>query len=118
MSDINLNAMSLPELKRLQKAIAKAIAAYSDRKKREALIVLEASAQEFGFSLADLMGGKLGGKKTRNSRRPAGPKYRHPENPDITWSGRGRQPGWFRAAKDAGITEEAMGVLKEGLSRG
>ncbi len=63
MSDINLNAMSLPELKHLQKAIAKTIAAYSDRKKREALLVLEARAQEFGFSLADLMGGKLAGKK-------------------------------------------------------
>jgi DNA-binding protein H-NS len=106
MSDINLNAMSPPELKRLQKAIAKAIGSYSERRKRHALTVLEARAQEFGFSLADLMGGK----KARNSRRPAGPKFRHPENPDITWSGRGRQPGWFRACKDAGITDEAMGV--------
>ena len=25
-------------------------------------------------------------------------KYRHPENSELTWSGRGKQPGWLRSA--------------------
>jgi DNA-binding protein H-NS len=29
-------------------------------------------------------------------------KYRHPENLDLTWSGRGRRPTWIRDALEAG----------------
>lgn len=29
-------------------------------------------------------------------------KYRHPENPQLTWSGRGRRPAWIRDAIEAG----------------
>lgn len=25
----------------------------------------------------------------------AAPKYRHPTNPDLTWSGKGRRPAWL-----------------------
>ncbi|WP_354540899.1 H-NS histone family protein [Roseovarius sp. MBR-6] len=34
----------------------------------------------------------------------AAAKYRHPENPALTWSGRGRKPQWFVEALDAGNT--------------
>ena len=30
------------------------------------------------------------------------PRYRNPENPIETWSGRGRPPGWVRRALDEG----------------
>lgn len=33
---------------------------------------------------------------------PSKPKYRHPENLDLTWSGRGRRPAWIRDALEAG----------------
>ena len=36
MTDIDLNALSLPELKQLQKNVAKAIASFEDRRKAEA----------------------------------------------------------------------------------
>ena len=106
MASINLNDLSLSELKSLQKDVAKAIADFSDRKKTEAMAALEAHAKELGFSLSEL----TGGKKTRKSSGPTGAKYRHPENPEVTWSGRGRQPGWFKAAIDAGKAPETMAV--------
>lgn len=106
MASINLNDLSLSELKSLQKDVAKAIADFADRKKTEAMAALEAHAKELGFSLAEL----TGGKKTRKSSGPTGAKYRHPENPEVTWSGRGRQPGWFKAAVDAGKAPETMAV--------
>jgi DNA-binding protein H-NS len=37
-------------------------------------------------------------------RTRVAPKYRHPENPDVTWSGRGRKPQWFVDALAAGTT--------------
>jgi DNA-binding protein H-NS len=106
MASINLNDLSLSELKSLQKDIAKAIAEFSDRKKSEAMAALEAHAKEFGFTLAEL----IGVKKTRKSSGPAGAKNRHPENPEVTWSGRGRPPGWFKAAIEAGKAPESMAV--------
>lgn len=106
MATINLNDLSLSELKSLQKDVAKAIADFSDRKKTEAMAALEAHAKELGFSLVEL----VGAKKARKSSGPNGAKYRHPENPEVTWSGRGRKPGWFKAAIDAGKAPETMAI--------
>lgn len=39
-------------------------------------------------------------------------KYRHPETPDLTWSGRGRRPTWIRDALEAGgqLTDFEVGA--------
>ena len=97
MADFNLEAMSLKELRQLQKDLAKAISTYEDRHKAEARTKLEAIAKEMGYSLADLIGAE--GKTTR---APAVAKYRHPENAALTWSGRGRKPLWLVDALAAG----------------
>jgi DNA-binding protein H-NS len=49
-------------------------------------------------------------KKTRRSSGRSEAKYRHPENSEITWSGRGRQPGWFKDAIEAGKSPNSMAV--------
>lgn len=41
--------------------------------------------------------GKAGGKGDVR-RRPVQAKYRNPDNPSETWSGRGRQPKWVQMA--------------------
>lgn len=94
MTKIKLDALSLAELKDLQKDVAKTITGYEERKRKEALSVLEDKARELGFNLTDLT---KGGKKPK-----AAPKYKNPDNPEQTWSGRGRKPGWFVAAITAG----------------
>lgn len=106
LAKIDLNELSLTELKQLQKEVQHAIEGFEGRKKQDAVAALEARAQELGFTLADL----VGLKKTRKSSGPVGPKYRHPENPLVTWSGRGRQPRWFRDALAAGAKAEALAV--------
>ena len=37
-------------------------------------------------------------------------KYRNPERPDETWSGRGKQPRWFIAQLRAGNTAENLRI--------
>ena len=81
----------------MQKDLVKAISTYEDRHKAEARTKLNAIAKEMGYSLADLIG-----NEEKPSRAPAAAKYRHPENPSLTWSGRGRKPLWFVAYVDAG----------------
>jgi DNA-binding protein H-NS len=105
MADFNLEAMSLKELRQLQKDLAKAISSCEDRHKAEARTKLDAMAKEMGYSLADLIGGD--GKSTR---APAVAKYRPPENAAVTWSGRGRRPQWFVHALEAGKTAEELAV--------
>lgn len=41
-------------------------------------------------------------------RKAAEPKYRHPENAELTWTGRGRAPAWLQALLDAGHTKESL----------
>jgi DNA-binding protein H-NS len=36
------------------------------------------------------------------------PKYKHPENPALTWSGHGRQPDWFKEAIEAGHRRDEL----------
>jgi DNA-binding protein H-NS len=101
MSNIDLDALTLDELKSLQKDLEKAIRSFEARQKAEARRAAEAVAREAGFSLAELLEAAPG-------KTPVAPKYRHPENPEITWSGRGRKPNWFVAALEQGQTAEDM----------
>jgi DNA-binding protein H-NS len=105
VSDINLNDLSLKELKDLQSQTAKAIASFEERKKKEALAELEEKARSMGFSLAELTGASVARK-----RAPAAAKYVNPDNASDTWSGRGRKPRWFEAAIKAGKQPEDMSV--------
>lgn len=105
MTAIDLNTLSAKELKQLQRDVEKAIASFEDRQKAEARAELEAKAKEMGFTLAELLG--LEAKKTR---APAQAKYANPENPALTWSGRGRKPQWFSKALAAGKTPEDLSV--------
>jgi DNA-binding protein H-NS len=106
MASIKLENLSLAKLKALQKKVADAITELSCRKRVEALLALGERARELGFSLAELKG-------TKKARRISGhtaAKYRHPEVPGKTWSGRGRQPLWFKAAMSEGKSPESMAV--------
>ena len=66
---------------------------YQSRKKAEALAAVDALAREHGFTLSDIVAGSA---RTKAAPKPA--KYRHPENPAVTWSGRGQQPAWIKEA--------------------
>lgn len=102
---IDLNSMSLKELKDLQGQVARAISNYEDRKKKQALAELEEKAREMGYSLSELTGAPA----TRK-RAPASAKFANPANPADTWSGRGRKPRWFAEALAAGKKPEDMAV--------
>lgn len=49
---------------------------------------LEAKAAALGVSLSDVLNSK-------NTRAPAVPKYRNPNDPTQTWTGRGKAPAWI-----------------------
>ena len=103
MSEINLAEMSLQELTALSRDIDKAIKSYEARKLAEARAALEAKARELGVSLEAILGVKAPRKKSAVSA-----KYAHPENSELTWSGRGLTPKWVKA-------HEALGGSRDDL---
>ena len=104
MSDINIKEMTLSELKGLYKHVTKAIDSYEARQKQQALDELEAKARELGFSLSELTG-TYGLKSKQKSGQP---KYRHPDDATITWTGKGRQPDWFKQAVTGGVSPDDL----------
>ncbi|TDX26852.1 H-NS family nucleoid-associated regulatory protein [Rhodovulum visakhapatnamense] len=105
MSDFDLEALSLGELKKMQKDVAKAISTFEDRQKAEARAKVEAFARDLGYSLAELVG-----TETKSSRAAVAAKYRHPENPALTWSGRGRKLQRFVGALEEGTTASDLTI--------
>ncbi|WP_439524737.1 H-NS histone family protein [Marivita sp.] len=93
---VDLNNMSKDELKTLIKEAEKALKSLETRRLTQAKKAAESAAKEYGFSLDELLGGapKKGSKSA--------PKYRNPNDPDQTWTGKGRKPNWVNDALAAG----------------
>ena len=102
MSDYDLDAMDLSDLKKLRKAVDRAIQDYEERKRTQARNAAEEAARELGFTLEELVAAK--GMKKSRSISPA--KYRNPDDPAQTWSGRGRQPQWMKDALENGADRD------------
>ena len=99
VNQIDLDNMSIQQLKSLQRNVEEAIKSYADRaKKQRAKARLEREAQKLGFTLEELI--NIDVQKPRSSVRP---KYRNPDDETQTWSGRGRSPIWVREARTRGL---------------
>ncbi|WP_372971989.1 H-NS family nucleoid-associated regulatory protein [Marinobacter sp.] len=101
---MQLEDMTLEELKKLRKDVEKAIETYEARQLSEARAKLEAQAKEMGYSLEAI----AGVSKTGSAKRL--PKYRHPDNPTLTWTGMGRKPKWFIDALEAGLSKDDLKI--------
>ena len=88
----------LKERKSAVREVEKAIDQYDETKKSEAREKLAATAAEMGYTVEELLGGTRGSKP----RAKGTAKYRHPENPSKTWTGKGRRPEWFKDHVAAG----------------
>lgn len=89
----NIDKLSYKELLELELKVAAAI---DTKKKEEKASIRRKMAQlaaNSGFDLDELVGSKRGTRKGST----VAPKYRHPQDPSMTWSGRGRQPLWLVA---------------------
>lgn len=95
--------MSKPTLQDLlaQKAeLERQIIETQRNERAEAIAQVRALMSQYGLTLADIGGTAPRAPATRSPARPAvkvAPKYRDPATGQ-TWSGRGLQPNWLKAA--------------------
>lgn len=95
----DLSKYSLEELQQFRKDVDKAIAKAEAQKLKDARAALEKVAAEHGVTLEEITGRAA---SKRQVGKPLPPKYQHPENPNVTWSGRGRQPRWIKEMLKSG----------------
>lgn len=109
----DIKTMTRKELERLKASVEKALENLAQKDRKAALAAAEKAAAAHGFSLAELSGDgeprKVGKAKT-SPKKMSPPKYKNPANAEQTWTGKGRQPDWFKAAIAAGTSPDAMEI--------
>jgi DNA-binding protein H-NS len=98
VKEVHLESLTLGELKALAREIESAIRKCQSDNLRKAREAAEAAARAHGYSLDEIMGLKA----FRKAAGAPGAKYRNPANAGQGWSGRGRQPQWFKDAIASG----------------
>ncbi|PRY92675.1 DNA-binding protein H-NS [Hasllibacter halocynthiae] len=100
------------ELKERKKAVGeveKAIMQFADRKAAALRAEFEERARAEGVDPSSVFGSakkrRVGGTAAKGE-----PKFRHPENPERTWTGKGRQPVWFKEHVEKGGKPEDLAI--------
>jgi len=96
---------SLKELKAQRDALDKQIAETQERERAEAITKVRSLMADYGLTVADL--GSRPAKVAKTSKVAA--KYRNSATGE-TWSGRGLQPKWLKAALTGGAKLEDFHV--------
>ena len=110
---IDLKGMSRKELEKLQKDVAKALTRISDKELKAVRDEAAKLAAKHGYTLADIAGGTTATKKATKAKGPktkAPPKYANPADKTQTWTGKGRQPVWYKEAVAAGAAPASMEI--------
>lgn len=123
---MDLSALNLTDLRRLQTRVETEITRRTSTARKDLLKKVQKMAAEAGVSLDELMVRETAeapkkkavprgaGKKTRAKSATAGVKvpvkYRHPENSELAWTGRGRKPKWVEEWLNGGGTLEQVAV--------
>lgn len=110
-----LKTLSRKELEKLLADVKKALASAKARDQREARKAATKAAAEFGFSLNDIAetAGPLPKKKktkAKAAKKQSKPVFLNPEDKTQTWTGKGRQPNWYREQVATGTDPEAMRI--------
>ena len=99
----------LQELLAQRAELDKKIAAEQQREREETLAKIRELIAQGGLSAADVFGKSTAGKPTKTSRSKVAAKYRDPASGQ-SWSGRGLQPKWLKAAIAAGKKLEDFAI--------
>jgi DNA-binding protein H-NS len=99
---IDLTKLSLDDLKALAQDVEVEIVGRREAERSRVLDQMRELAGSLGMTLEDVIRGEKGKSGT------VAAKYRNPDNPDLTWSGRGKRPAWVNEALASGKTLEDL----------
>lgn len=91
MSNVDISNLSVLELERLKGSIESAIANRRDSELLNLREAIEDMIERSGFTLEEIIEVM---QSRPSKKRIVKAKYSNPNNPEQTWSGRGRKPSW------------------------
>lgn len=94
----DLNNLSVTELQAMIDSAESALKMKQESQRKEVFAQIKALAESVGVTVEIHEADR---KKMREVKKVA-PKYRNPDNAEITWTGRGVMPLWMRALTDSG----------------
>ena len=116
MKKIDLETMSVDDLWSLHEQISKILSARITSEKRE--LEKRLAVLNRGIEGADASQSYNANGKARRKYPRVFPKYRNPQTPSETWSGRGKQPRWLVAAIKSGRKIDDFRIGEAGGSKG
>jgi len=102
---MDLSNLSVTDLNTLQGDISRELARRRRSEADSLVNEFRRRAAELGLSVEDLVSGKPAAKRNK-----VAVKYRHPDDANLTWTGRGKRPRWVDAWVSAGGSVEQLAV--------
>lgn len=109
---MDISKLSITELKKLLAIIPEEIKSREAQEKQTVLKEMEELAAKHGYKLEELFDQAQVSATDKKSatRKPAKIKYRNPDQPSLTWTGRGKKPAWVTAWLNQGKSIEELKV--------
>ena len=109
MHEIDLSKMSLVELRQLSREVDVELKRKEEEEQRRVLEEMKRLAGSIGKTIEEVL--RIEEKQKNKGRRPPkDPQYRSTRNPNLTWSGRGKQPAWIKEELEEGRSLEELKV--------
>ncbi|WP_434516656.1 H-NS family nucleoid-associated regulatory protein [Dechloromonas sp. ARDL1] len=103
---MDLSNLSVSQLRDLLQQIPAEIKRREAQEKVSVLNELRAFAKARGYAIEELLAKEVKPKAISGGKVKV--KYRHPENAELEWTGRGRKPKWVEAWLESGKTMENL----------
>ncbi|PRP68484.1 hypothetical protein BUE93_22035 [Chromobacterium amazonense] len=103
---MNIDHLGYVELNDLKAQIEQRLFAMAKEEKRNAIQKVMEIARQYGLKDTDLLEAAEKLDKASKPRTKVEPRYAHPHDASLTWTGRGRAPKWVVDWKSSGHTIE------------
>lgn len=111
---VDFDKMSVAELQKMAQDALRMAAEKKEAGKQDLIAAVKAQIADAGYTFEELFGSHSMAKPARAAKgekgEKAAAKYRHPENPALTYSGRGRKPLWMVEALEKGGKMEDFAI--------
>ena len=105
---MDLSNMSVGDMRNLQEQIKQEMKKREVQEVQKAREQILAIAQSVGMPLKDLMASS--GRSNSTKGNSVAVRYRHPDNAQQQWTGRGRQPKWVKEWVEGGQSLDKLRV--------
>lgn len=103
LNSLDLHAYSVDDLDLLIKRAQATIRGMRLNQLNQLRREVQKAAEFLGMSVAEVVGLEKPARRGPSASKVA-PKYRNPDNPEQTWTGRGQKPVWLRELLEQGFS--------------